>query len=532
MPRVAIIDDNLKWREKLVKFFEGRDCQVQQFSQSDEVEKLLDEKSFDFEIVVLNLQLTTDVENLYEDWDQLLDLLKTRPRTPCQVVVASSARTASVDWMSVYKAGRDRVAAWLNKEKDKDTDGFETIFRPLLEEFRSSNGEDKDQHRMDYTIEYGTVNLKPIYNGKIKIAQDDKDLLVTIMANFAIENDGREYYEILLKNSRLPPEWIPAALGRIRDNTETSASNIIDWALQQGKNPHNPRWTILGDILKTFYRRIGPDDQKFILALISGYHLCEDQATLLELPIPWRMETTSKDYKGFGPEFDWQLNLADDKEYQSWFRPIPDYQDVGFLKRVIAHTALVCHIEIVGKARFGTGVLIKPNEVLTTFHTFTPNNGNVRETNLQVKLRFNHYSGQEEESEILVELNVDDAISYESPTSELDFVILRLPKNQNQEGALKVNHLPQRQGGLNILQHPMGETLKLAVGLTSDTVSYVDDGSGKFQYLTRTSKGSSGAPCFDDEGNFVGIHHAERLRPFGTIREGILYSTILRKISP
>jgi endonuclease G len=88
---------------------------------------------------------------------------------------------------------------------------------------------------------------------------------------------------------------------------------------------------------------------------------------------------------------------------------------------------------------------------------------------------------------------------------------------------------PTKRMGLNILQHPGGESMKLA--LSSNGVTGVYPETGLIQYLTSTRGGSSGSPCFSDEWALVALHHAERSRMFGTIREGILFRAIHSEIS-
>ena len=87
---------------------------------------------------------------------------------------------------------------------------------------------------------------------------------------------------------------------------------------------------------------------------------------------------------------------------------------------------------------------------------------------------------------------------------------------------------PGLHSGLNILQHPEGNTMKLAI--SSNGVTGVYEDTGYIQYVSRTLLGSSGSPCFNDDWNVVAIHHAVRSRFAGAIGEGILTRTIYTKI--
>jgi endonuclease G, mitochondrial len=53
---------------------------------------------------------------------------------------------------------------------------------------------------------------------------------------------------------------------------------------------------------------------------------------------------------------------------------------------------------------------------------------------------------------------------------------------------------------------------------------------GLVQYATRTLNGSSGSPCFDDNWQPVALHHAERAKTFGAIREGVLLEPIVNEV--
>ena len=70
--------------------------------------------------------------------------------------------------------------------------------------------------------------------------------------------------------------------------------------------------------------------------------------------------------------------------------------------------------------------------------------------------------------------------------------------------------------------------MKLAVSGNGIVGIYSD--VGLVQYATRAINGSSGSPCFDDNWQPVAIHHAERAKAFGAVREGILLEPIFNEI--
>jgi hypothetical protein len=48
--------------------------------------------------------------------------------------------------------------------------------------------------------------------------------------------------------------------------------------------------------------------------------------------------------------------------------------------------------------------------------------------------------------------------------------------------------------------------------------------------VNKTAVGSSGSPCFDENWYLVALHHAQKARTFGSIREGILFASIYQEI--
>ncbi len=81
---------------------------------------------------------------------------------------------------------------------------------------------------------------------------------------------------------------------------------------------------------------------------------------------------------------------------------------------------------------------------------------------------------------------------------------------------------------LNILQHPQGDSMKIAI--SSNAIANIFPDSGLMQYVTKALSGSSGSPCFNEDWKVVALHHAQKATYFGSIREGILLSSIYKKI--
>ena len=241
--------------------------------------------------------------------------------------------------------------------------------------------------------------------------------------------------------------------------------------------------------------------------------------------------------KDIGPEINW-LGPEEDIQLQSFFQPQPNWYDVGFLKQAIEQTKSVCRIEIPTQGIKATGVLIANQLVLSNYHVFDPDRtGNIQTNALNAVLSFGRFSseGEGETEGKSFQLDPVNPIKESSPTSKLDYVLLKVENRIIQAQDIKSakwrndSSLTPKMG-INILQHPEGDSMKLSI--STDGITAIDSENGKVQYINQTAEGSSGSPCFDDYWNLIALHHAERTKYAGSIkrREGILFSSIYSEI--
>lgn len=333
-----------------------------------------------------------------------------------------------------------------------------------------------------------------------------KKLVNAIVSAYPTKNDLAMMVEFELE------ENLEAIAGG--DNLKDIVFKLLTrWAIPQGKtyrlilaayesNPDNPE-------LKEFYESV-VIKQRFIA-------------------------TSAVKTTDFGPNIHWR-GETDDIQLQSWLKAEPNYLDVGFLKRAIEQSTSVCRIEIPSRKIMGTGVLIAPNKVLTNYHVFQPSEvDNIDSNAHDAVLKFGCFTSDngDENSGFTLKLDSQKPILRFSKTENLDYILLQVEGKITQEKDIKparwnVNKLPIAKMGISVLQHPEGDSMKLSI--SNDGITGVYHDSGLIQYVNQTALGSSGSPCFDEDWYLVALHHAQRAKTFGTIREGILFAAIYQEI--
>lgn len=359
------------------------------------------------------------------------------------------------------------------------------------------------------------------------------ETLVDLLAKQAMNRGGSDYFRTLVAQANLPIEFKMQRQDGWSGRNDEDARSLIQYANDQGVNPNDRKMTTLGAILSPELRRVGADQAATIVALMVSAQLIRDPQVLSELKLRYQVPELSSaapsDGAQIGAQFDWK-GPDDAVQLQAFFAPEPDFLDVGFLVKAIANAASVCLVAVGATGKKGTGVLIDSDVVLTNYHVVAPaQNGDLAGSAASARFRFGVFS---DAAEPIVELFADPhaPLVAHSPVGELDFALIRVkvPDTFHRTPIPFRIAPPPVKSALNLVGHPEGGEMKLS--LSSNGVTMADSGTGLIQYITRAASGSSGSPCFDEDWRFVGIHHAERARPFGAIREGILIGNIYSQI--
>lgn len=211
--------------------------------------------------------------------------------------------------------------------------------------------------------------------------------------------------------------------------------------------------------------------------------------------------------------------------------------DVGKLRRGLELSRAVCRVSFADRPTTGTGVLIAPDLVLTNYHVLSRQVVALEQLAKQVpylKLEFGCLSSESDSAPISEVFSVETVLAC-SPPGQLDYALLRVEAEIAHARSIQpirpllVSPSLVPHTGLGVLQHPQGAAME--VSLSASGVVGTDSQRGRVWYVNRTQGGSSGSPCFDEEWQLVALHHASVSRGFGSVREGILMSSILAEIS-
>jgi V8-like Glu-specific endopeptidase len=338
------------------------------------------------------------------------------------------------------------------------------------------------------------------------------------------------YFKYLVTRSDFEENLKLGGSGGYNGIVTVDAQRIVDWAVGVGTNPKDQNQALGTILLPVLGDDIGLEDCTFVAGLIVAYGLAQSDSDIVDLRSRYQIpeQPVSGVSVDIGPRVEW---AKDTLELQSWFAPDPGWLDVGTITTAAKRARSVCRVEVGKTGAMGTGILIGRDLVLTNYHVLA---GGLNEDPKILEqmapgttLRFGAFAS-EVTSANGQEVGLAGAAPVVAFSKDNDFVLLRAASSISQAINIApfalLGSMPKRKEALNVLQHPQGGPMKLA--LSASGVTWVDPDSVKVQYTTKVAKGSSGSPCFDARWNLIALHHAGS-RSLG---EGILMAPIFDQI--
>lgn len=238
-----------------------------------------------------------------------------------------------------------------------------------------------------------------------------------------------------------------------------------------------------------------------------------------------------------------------------------------FLKSLSSNKKCICKVEVYndnGKIIPGTGFLVGPNKVLTNYHVISPI---IEKENIlkKIKFRFDYEKSLDsDEFNMGTEYGIDQGnpiavrspfskydkdgeedLNIDYPEDQCDYIILNLnedvgkmPYGINSQNVLKdqergwiplKSYDDEDNTNILILQHPEGQSQKLAIGL--DKLLGFSKEKRRIRYNVNTLPGSSGSPVFDANFKLMGLHNMGDPRYVPKFNQGIHINTILKDLA-
>jgi hypothetical protein len=344
------------------------------------------------------------------------------------------------------------------------------------------------------------------------------DILETVLFELAFERpDSNEFIHDLIERARLPREVRIAALRCATGSADVAIRRLLRWALDTDRVSDDPNTPMVERLVTAILGEVGIEQRRLLLSALlqlpGRRGPIELMAAEFRVPIPAYNVPIAPDTPACSDSrSEWEL--------QSFLRKESGFLDIGVLKKALTRSLAVCMISFPRAGRFGSGVLLQNDLLVTNYHVIAEDAGvGLSASEAVVQLGFTS------DGPGIKDALHAKAVVASSPTNALDYAVLRLAHSH--QGGVELSRLKDYAPGspLHILQHPSGESMKLA--LSQNGVVSTDKKSGKIKYVTATSGGSSGAPCFDGDWNLVAIHRAEKATAFGSVREGVLLEAIV-----
>lgn len=206
-------------------------------------------------------------------------------------------------------------------------------------------------------------------------------------------------------------------------------------------------------------------------------------------------------------------------------------KDICWLKKGLKIAGSVACIRRPDRYASATGFLIAPDLLLTNYHVLFD-----KDIAARSKAEFHYerdWSGALEPPKNY-EFDLSQPSNFKT-NKELDYAIVRVRDNPGElfgwvDLSIRSHKKPRRDTPLIIIQHPDGETKKIALYENKVKNPKTNNHDKKVHYTGDTYSGSSGSPVFDQEWNIVALHHGSDIKTEKEYKtnEGTLINSIIQ----
>ena len=177
--------------------------------------------------------------------------------------------------------------------------------------------------------------------------------------------------------------------------------------------------------------------------------------------------------------------------------------EVNWIQKALSASRSVCKV-LLSNNESGTGFMLKGGYLLTNNHVLPST-----EAASNAKIIFNYLVNAQEDIESISEYSLDTSVFYTSLENELDYTLVKIKDDASGTLSKWGNVLlddfsdPQIEDKVNIIQHPEGKYMKIA--LPDKIISKMNQ---YLFYIADTKEGSSGSPVFNQDWKVIALHHA------------------------
>jgi hypothetical protein len=382
----------------------------------------------------------------------------------------------------------------------------------------------------DLTISRSELSSIGPYVHPVQLTAEDRNILLQIIQT-AFPFDGTASdRRAFMRLAGLPDTWIANYNWDVPPRM--AASQLLDAAASEGiPLLRLPGYTPLGAILNQMIvdRLVSPEDAQFIAAIIVRYNLID----LYHAKIPSSMRSLLEMVPMLPSKLAAEIALRGTTNSRN------RYLDAKWLSVGVRVAQAVCRVEVSSNSLkipiYGTGFLIAPNLVLTSYHVVEAvipgkNKDNQVEA-WNIKLLFSPFMKEAAAESKQISCLAEDWLVASSPTNELDYALLRIAEEPRRQDIPRPWIQPPwgtvRKGeSLFVIEHSLAsEDNRAALSQKLAFGAVVSVSTTRILYTANTYAGSSGAPCFTTDWQLTALHHASSLDG----NEGILITSIIEQ---